>query len=53
LSQSGQTLRFGLGAEPDVERIAIRWADGRRTRIEAPPAGRRLRVWPPTAAGQR
>jgi hypothetical protein len=49
LSQSGQTLRFGLGAEREVERITVRWSDGRRMRIERPPAGKRLRVWPPSA----
>ncbi|MGH7140195.1 MAG: CRTAC1 family protein, partial [Pirellulales bacterium] len=36
LSQSSKTLHFGLGDDPVVERLEIRWPSGRRQTIESP-----------------
>ena len=47
LSQSGSTVRFGLGAAARADELQVRWADGRRSRLLDLPAGRRVRVWPP------
>ncbi len=39
LSHSDQSVHFGLGAAPGVERLDVRWPSGRRVAFEALPAG--------------
>jgi hypothetical protein len=49
LSQNEATLHFGVGAAERVERLRVRWPDGRRSELRDLSAGRRLRIHPPTA----
>jgi len=50
LSQHEATLHFGLGAAPRVERVRVRWPDGRRSELRDAPSGARLRLSAPGAA---
>ncbi|MGH7137769.1 MAG: ASPIC/UnbV domain-containing protein, partial [Pirellulales bacterium] len=40
LSQSSKTLHFGLGDDPAIDRLEIRWPSGTRQTIESPPVDR-------------
>jgi hypothetical protein len=44
LSQNAMSLHFGLGAAERVERLDVRWPDGRVQSIRDLPPGRRLRI---------
>jgi len=44
LSQGESTLHFGLGGAERVERVRIRWSDGKVREIRNLPVSRRLRV---------
>lgn len=50
LSRSEPIPRFGLGSHDGPSDLAIRWADGRRSRFLELPVGRRYRVIPPEPA---
>ncbi len=47
LSQSSQTVRFGLEEPSSPHRLQVRWSDGRRMAIAGVKPGRRYRLWEP------
>src|SRR5262249_49270097 len=49
LSQSSNTLHFGLGDRPQVDRVEIRWPSGTRTTIQKPEINRLHRITEPRA----
>jgi hypothetical protein len=44
LSHSALGAHFGLGEAREVERLRVRWPDGRRSELRSVPANRRLRL---------
>jgi hypothetical protein len=44
LGQNDLRVHVGLGAAPSIDRVDIRWADGRAERIEKPPLNRIVTV---------
>jgi hypothetical protein len=40
VAQTQRRLHFGLGADPTVEKVTIRWPSGKITEIAAPATGR-------------
>lgn len=44
LSQSSKTLHFGLGDDPTIDRIQIRWPGGASQTIESPPCDRLVEI---------
>lgn len=46
-SQGHYRLYFGLGSDPKVDRISVRWTDGRTTDLQDVTADRLLRIDPP------
>lgn len=47
LSQSSKTLHFGLGDDPAIDRVEIRWPSGQRQTIESPQSDRLTRIREP------
>jgi enediyne biosynthesis protein E4 len=51
LSASDLRVHVGLGAVPTVDRVEVRWPDGTRQTVAAPPVDRELLVRQNTASG--
>ena len=43
-AQNQRRLNFGLGKDPRVERVEVRWPSGKVQSVEAPPVGQSLRI---------
>jgi len=43
-AQNQRRLNFGLGKDPRVERVEVRWPSGRVQSVQAPPIGQSLRI---------
>ena len=46
-AQNQRRLHFGLGAQPSVDRVVLRWPSGKTQELKAPAAGRVHRVQEP------
>jgi len=44
LSQVERTVTFGLGTEPEIDRLEVVWPDGSRQRISPPEVDRRVEI---------